>query len=139
MRRISLYACSNETPSREIYVRPFAGAGKWQVSTGGGVNPIWSPAGRQLLYAAQDRRIFVVDYTVEGNSFHHGTPRPWADKPIVNTTIAGGNTFDVAPDGKRVLVLPNPEPAEEAKGNLHLTVLVNFFDELRRRIPTDGK
>ena len=68
-----------------------------------------------------------------------GKTRPWADKPIVTTNPLGGNTFDTAPDGKRLVVLSNPERKNEAQGNLHVTVLVNFFDELRRRIPTDGK
>jgi len=129
---------SNEGGTSEIYVRPLAGGGKWQVSTGGGGNPIWSPAARQLFYAAPDGRIFVTDYTVDGNSFRRGQPRPWADKPILNR-IGGGNIFDVAPDGKRLIVLPNPERTDERKENLHVTVLVNFFDELRRRMPPGGK
>jgi len=92
-----------------------------------------------LPYAAWDGRIFAVDYTVVGTSFLYGTPRPWADRPIVNRTVVGGNTFDISRDGTRVVLIPNTQQAEEAKGNLHLTVLVNFFDEVRRRIPPDGK
>jgi len=130
---------SSQSGSDEIYVRPFAGGGKWQVSIAGGLNPIWSPAGRQLLYQTRDGRIFVADYTVEGNSFRPGKTRPWADKLIVNTNLVGGNTFDITPDGKRLVVLSNPERTNEAQGNLHVTVLVNFFDELRRRVPPDGK
>ena len=42
--------------------------------------------------------------------------------------------LDVHPDGKRFAVFPRPE-IEETKGNLHLTFLLNFFDELRRRLP----
>ena len=58
---------------------------------------------------------------------------------LAHPDLGGGNTFDIAPDGKRLVVLSNPERTNEAQGNLHVTVLVNFFDELRRRIPTDGK
>jgi Tol biopolymer transport system component len=130
---------SNETGTSEIYVRPFSGGGKWQVSAGGGNNPIWSPAGRQLFYAGPQRRIFVVDYTANGSSFQRGNPRPWTDTPILNTNIGGGNLFDVMTDGKRVIVLPQPERNEERAGNLHLTFLVNFFDEVRRRMPAGGK
>jgi hypothetical protein len=42
--------------------------------------------------------------------------------------------FDVSPDGKRVVVFPRRQE-ENTQGSLHVTVLLNFFDELRRRIP----
>jgi hypothetical protein len=29
----------------------------------------------------------------------------------------------------------DPESASDEKGSVHITVLVNFFDELRRRLP----
>ena len=42
---------SNEGGLFEIYVRAFPGpGGKWRVSSDGGVWPIWSPAGRELLF-----------------------------------------------------------------------------------------
>ena len=41
-----------------------------------------------------------------------------------------GRNFDLAPDGKRIV-------AFETMTNLHVKLLVNFFDELRRRLP-DG-
>jgi hypothetical protein len=42
----------------------------------------------------------------------------------------------LAPDGKRfaVLALPDIQPGE--KGTVHVTMLFNFFDYLRRVIPT---
>jgi len=39
------------------------------------------------------------------------------------------------PDGKRFAVCPVPETAPEEKGNAHVTFLLNFGDELRRRLP----
>jgi eukaryotic-like serine/threonine-protein kinase len=130
---------SNETGSYEIYVRPVSGGGKWQVSTAGGNNPIWSPAGRQLFYVDPQRRITVVDYTDSGNSFQRGNPRLWEEKSIVSASPSGGNLMDVMPDGKRIVVLAEPGDSEERKENLHLTFLVNFFDEVRRRMPAGGK
>ena len=41
----------------------------------------------------------------------------------------------MAPDGKRVLVLTPVESAEPAKQKHEVVFLVNFFDELRRRVP----
>jgi len=43
-------------------------------------------------------------------------------------------THDIAPDGKRAIVLPIPDRMA-TRGTAHVTVLLNFFDELRRRLP----
>jgi len=36
-------------------------------------------------------------------------------------------------------VIPRPEATGEQKGSVHVTALLNFFDELRRRVPAGGK
>jgi len=74
----------------------------------------------------------VVDYTVNGDSFVPGKPRLWSDKQIF---YAGMSNLDLAPDGKRFAVFPMPEAAGPEKGSVHVTFLLNFLDELRRRIP----
>jgi hypothetical protein len=45
---------------------------------------------------------------------------------------------DLAPDGKRFVaaILPRADSAGEPKGSVHVIFLLNFFDEVRRRIPT---
>jgi hypothetical protein len=43
--------------------------------------------------------------------------------------------MDLARDGKRFVVLSLPETAPGAKGSVHVTVLLNFFDWLRTRLP----
>jgi hypothetical protein len=42
---------------------------------------------------------------------------------------------DIAPDGQRFAVFPKPESLDEKQGNVHVTFLVNFFDEVLRRAP----
>jgi eukaryotic-like serine/threonine-protein kinase len=42
---------SDESGSREVYVRPFpSGSGKWRISTNGGSQPRWSRDGKELFY-----------------------------------------------------------------------------------------
>jgi serine/threonine-protein kinase len=126
---------SNESGRNEIYVRPFpAGSGgKWQVSSVGGLYAFWANNGRELFYETADNRIMVVNYTVNGPSFVRGKPRLWSDKQLFFT---GTSNLDLAPDGKRFVVLSLPEtPAGGEKGTVHVTILENFFDEVRRRIP----
>jgi hypothetical protein len=43
--------------------------------------------------------------------------------------------FDLAPDGKRFVVLMAPEGAEVSRLQGHVTLVMNFFDELRRIAP----
>ncbi|HLN01698.1 MAG TPA: protein kinase, partial [Bryobacteraceae bacterium] len=125
---------SNETGTDEVYVRPFPAVrgGKWQISTGGGLYGIWSNNGRELFYETADSRIMVVEYTVDGDSFVPGKPRVWSEKQIF---YAGSSNLTLAPDGKRFAVFAIPEAAAPGKGSVHVTFLLNFFDELRRRIP----
>ena len=125
---------SNESGSNEIWVRPFpdASRGKWQVSTGGGLYAFWSNNGRELFYETADNRIMVVDYTINGATFVRGKPRPWSDRQLF---YPGTSNLDLAPDGKRFAVLALPETPPGEKGTVHVTMLLNFFDELKRRIP----
>jgi hypothetical protein len=61
-----------------------------------------------------------------------------ADKPRVWLAKPGGTLFDLSPDGKRLAVVtPMAAAAAEAPKPEHEVVfLENFFDELRRRVPT---
>jgi hypothetical protein len=74
----------------------------------------------------------VTDYSVKGDAFVPGTVRAWSEKQIQRRGTR--QNFDLSPDGKRVAVFPRLE-AEENAGPLHVTFLLNFFDEVRRRIP----
>lgn len=127
---------SDESGTYEMYVRPSGSAqpgpgGKWQISNGGGMYPIWSRDGRELFYATQDYRLMVSDYTVKGDSFTYSKPRLWADKQLLGSVRP---YYDIAPDGKRFAVFARPE-SEERQGNVHVTFLLNFFDEVARKVP----
>jgi serine/threonine-protein kinase len=113
------------------------GTGKWLISIGGGQFPIWSRDGRQLFYEGLDDRIMGVAYSAKDDSFAAGKPRPWSSTQIMDIAPHAWN-LDLASDGKR-FVVAIPPPAESlaaAKNSFHVTFLLNFFDEVRRRIPT---
>jgi hypothetical protein len=125
---------SNESGRSEIYVQPFPAGrgGKWQVSTGGGLYGIWSNNGRELFYETPDYHIMVLDYTATGDSFVPGKPRLWTEKAVF---YPGNSNLTLAPDGKHFAVFPVPESAGPEKGTLHVSFLLNFLDEVKRRIP----
>jgi eukaryotic-like serine/threonine-protein kinase len=122
---------SNASGKYEVYVRAFpppasGQAGQWEISNSGGTSPTWSRNGHELIYRAGDQ-LMAVRYSVNGDSFVAEKPRVWIAK-------LGGTQWDLAPDGKRVAVL-TPVAAETPKPDHEVTILFNFFDELRRRVP----
>ncbi len=130
---------SRESGPNEVYVRPFPGpGGKWQISIGGGAHAIWSRNGRELFYESPDNHIMAAAYTAKADSFAADKPRPWSNTQIFEPVALQWN-LDLAPDGKRFAVIPRPEAASEQKGSVHVTVLLNFFDELRRKLPPGTK
>ncbi len=97
----------------EVYVRPFALArlgtgGKWQISTAGGVIPIWSRNGRELFYLSPENRIMVSDFVVRGGSFVASKPRLWSSQQLLTV---GYTNLDLAPDGKRFAITAGPRHA----------------------------
>lgn len=127
---------SDESGTHQIYVRSFPDKGRrWQISNSGGVYPVFSRDGRQLFFRTEDSRmIMVASYTANGDSFVAGRPRVWSETLLVDAGLTGSN-FDVAPDGMRIVaVMPEQRP-EEPNGQDHVVLLLNFFDELRRRAP----
>jgi serine/threonine-protein kinase len=63
--------------SSRIFVEPLEGEGLWQISTGAGGYPRWSPDGRRLYFIAildSGRPLMEVDVT-GGDTFRCGKPR----------------------------------------------------------------
>jgi hypothetical protein len=74
----------------------------------------------------------AVDYTAKGDSFTAGKPQVWAEARLRN--LAPYSNYDLAPDGKCLAAFLGDD-ANGEKPLTHLTFLLNFFDELRRKVP----
>ena len=122
---------SNESGQPEIYVRPFPNLddGKWQVSAAGGVDPVWSPDGRDLFFQSPGE-LMVAQVETEP-TFNAATP----ESVFIRTGFAGseGREYDIAPDGERFLFLRG-QGGQVAEGNLGLVFVQNWFEELRARV-----
>jgi Tol biopolymer transport system component len=117
----------------EVYVRAFPDNGNQvQISNAGGVSPAWSRTGHELFYRTEDERIMVANYTVKGDSFVASKPHVWFTKQLANTGL--GINFDLAPDGKRFLVVMPSESPSPRQNQSHVMLVTNFFDEVRRRV-----
>jgi serine/threonine protein kinase/Tol biopolymer transport system component len=131
---------SSESGTAELYVRRYPGpGGKSQISTGGGSHPIWSRQEHKLFYPTPDWRIMEVGYSATGDSFAAEKPWMWSQKGLA--FLGGCYPYDLAPDGKRFAVVLNPGAAGEPgrKPTDSVVVLLNFFDELRRKLPRGKK
>jgi serine/threonine-protein kinase len=129
---------SDESGSVEVYVRRVSEpGGKWQVSVGGGITPMWSRTGHEIFYLSPtSNRIMVAEYQAAGDSFVARKPSPWSSVQILSPGFVNA---DLAPDGKHFAVFPDLEATASAKETVHVTFLLNFFDELKRRAPAAGK
>ncbi len=132
--------CSNESDQLEVYVVPFPGpGGRWRISTAGGAFPAWARNKRELFFQdLESHRIMVVTYTASGDSFAVASPpRVWSDSRLLELGVH--RAYDVAPDGRRLAGVLYADGTAEWKRVMRVNFMLNFLDELRRRVPTDTR
>jgi Tol biopolymer transport system component len=119
---------SNVTGRVEVYVEPFARTGaRLQVSVDGGREPLWSRNGRELFYR---RRSQMFAVPVDTRRLTAGKPVLLFERPYVTNGLSG-HDYDVTPDGRFLLIKLSAEEQEPPR----LNVVLNWTDELRRRVP----
>ena len=125
---------SSETGQREVYVQRFPGLGsKLTVSTDGGRQPVWSPAGGELFYRGR-RGMMVVPVETEP-MLSLGVPEVLFEQQYY--FFRGDRTYDVAPDGQRFLMIKEVDTADPTAGQRQIVLIENWFDELERLVPTN--
>jgi Tol biopolymer transport system component len=126
---------SDESGRYEIYVQPYPGpGGKWQVSTDGGTEPHWTMNGRELVYRNGDK-VIVVGVATQP-TFSTGKPRILFEGPYVSPAI-NTRTWDASLDGQRFVML-KPVRQEQAPPT-QINVVLNWFEELKQKVPTGKK
>ena len=114
---------SDETGRDEVYIQSFPdGPDRVQVSTNGGQGQRWSRDGKEIFFREGEK---LMAASVRGRDV--GRPVMLFEQPW-----SGG--YDVAPDGRFITALPDenapPTPAH---------IVLNWFEELRRLVPTRGR
>ena len=105
--------------------------GRTQVSTGGGRAAAWSRDGRRLYYRSlEGDEILAVDVSTSASPV---LSRPVAVARLPRVQVTRG-FFDVMPDGRLLVV--DDESAGDATSELR--VVVNWFDELKRKMAGDA-
>jgi serine/threonine protein kinase len=118
---------SDESGTFEVYLSPFpAAGGKWQVSQGGGVQPVWNHDGTVLYYLGPGGKLMEVSVKEKGAAVEIGTPQELFQHAMVRSD-AYGRAYTVAPDGKRFLVNKSGEVI-----TVPLTLVANWTAGLQK-------
>jgi Tol biopolymer transport system component len=118
----------------QVFVQPYpAGGEKHQISTDGGVKPVWSPDGKRIYYRNGDR-IMAVAMDTSG-TFRAEAPSVLFEGQFAEATYWTHPNFDLAPDGKSFVMIK----ADENWGRTtEVRVVQNWFEEVERLAPTSG-
>jgi serine/threonine-protein kinase len=108
----------------EVYARPFPGpGGRYQVSSGGGVEPAWAPDGRTLFYRGTSHLMAAtVSTTPELTVVRRDTLFP-----IEAQGSGAAAAYDVTPDGKHFIFAQYTGVARPP------IVVVGWAEQLRQR------
>jgi Tol biopolymer transport system component len=118
---------SNESGTSEVYVRPLMGGARTQISSAGGIQPVWSPDGRRVYYLNP----VLVLFSVEVRSSPAALEVTRRDS-LFAANFAGSNQsahqmYDISPDGNRFVGI-------YSETLVRLRVITNWLDEVRPKL-----
>jgi eukaryotic-like serine/threonine-protein kinase len=119
---------SAESGRSEVYVQPFPrGAGKWQISAGGGTMPAWRRDGREIFFLGADGKLMAAGVNA-GSTFEAEAPRALFASRVRSLIGLSRRQYDVSADGQRFLV--NANLAEQSP--VPITLLQNWTSKASR-------
>jgi Tol biopolymer transport system component len=130
---------SNESGNWDIYVQPF-GAGvtgvRSTVSNAGGTQPRWSHDGRELFFVSPANEMMRVRVAA-GTTWSAGTPEKLFDASPYFWGGTGNPYFmyDIARDGRFLVVKLPTTPKSDTQGVDNLIVVQHWTEELKRLVP----
>jgi serine/threonine-protein kinase len=134
-RWLAYQSNENKSGQFEIYVRPFpnVNGGYWQVSTGGGAQPLWAPGGGELFYRSLTGAVMSVKVNT-GPGWSASAPAKLFDGGTYS--LGGGEAFgrgyDYDSRRQRFLMVRTLESPESAATPPGFVVVQNWFEELKR-------
>jgi len=126
---------SDETGLDQIYVRPYPEPDvKWLISgEEGGIEPVWSPDGKELFYRSGNR-MMVASIQTRGQTLDVGKPKLLFEGSYVGHSIpTAWQYYDISPDGQRFFMI---KEGEGSGPQAQINVVLNWFEELKRLVPT---
>ncbi|AMY07936.1 Serine/threonine-protein kinase PrkC [Luteitalea pratensis] len=113
----------------QIFVRPFPNVNDAmaQVSTTGGVQPLWARDGRELFYQSLDGSLMSVP-VVPGRTWKPQAPVRVMDPDVLREVSISLRTYDVSPDGRRFLVIKSAPGENTAASPPQVIVVQNWVE-----------
>jgi len=109
---------SDESGRREVYVVPFHGGDKLQVSTSGGTAPIWRNDGKELVFLSLSWVVMAVPIGADGGQLKLGAPQ---------ALFRSTPYYDIAPGGQKFLSILVGD-----QGSKPITLVTNWPAELKQ-------
>jgi serine/threonine-protein kinase len=127
---------SDESGRDEVYVRPVEGSGgKWQISTQGGGEPVWARSGKELFYRDGDKMMAVAVETKP--QFTAGKPKLLFEGHYETSNYTNYlRNYDVSLDSQHFLMV---KAGEQVTSATQISIILNWFEELKRRVPSGTK
>jgi hypothetical protein len=102
----------------------------------GGSQPRWARSGRELFYTGLDGALMSVP-VIPGATLAIGEPARVFAGTYFNgpTVLSMGGTYDVAPDGRRFLMLKQGDSGTQPVEPPTVVVVKNWMEELKRLVP----
>ena len=126
------------TEAATIYVQPFPATGaKFQISKDvGGHHALWSPDGKEIFYVPGGGPVVAVSVTTQP-TFAVGNPAPVAGG-LPNSSGQNPRNYDIAPNGQRFIftAVDAGQTQSGAAAAPQIQVVLNWFEELKARVPT---
>jgi serine/threonine protein kinase/Tol biopolymer transport system component len=120
---------SGESDQGQVFVRRYPGPDrKWLVSTQGGTHPRWNRNGKELFYR-DGSKMMAVDLNFSPDPVP-SSPRLLFDRRYAFGISLTTPNYDVSPDGQRFVMVKD----ESESGRL--SFVLNWFEELKARVPT---
>jgi serine/threonine protein kinase len=125
---------SNETGDNEVWVRQFRGSKREKISNDGGSEVMWGPDRKNLeLFYRGTKQFERIEIQTEPE-LKIGFREALFDDVYMRTRFPGHRNYDISKDGKRFLMIKQVD--EQPAPVMHLNVELNWFEELKRRVPT---
>ena len=119
----------------QVYVQPFPKTGaKHRVTQQGGVDPLWSPDGKELFYL-NGGQLMGIDIATEP-AFSFGNEQALGMRGFV-AAFGPTRPYDITPDGQRFLMVFPADQADSVTetADERINIVLNWFEELKERVP----
>jgi eukaryotic-like serine/threonine-protein kinase len=126
---------SDRTGQAEVWVQGYPDGVPVPVSSSGGYEPRWSGDGKEIFYL-QGSSMYAVAVDTEAAELSFEAPVLLFSGSFFAAPSAETRSYDVARDG-RFLMIQREDAVGANDGPASIVVVENWFEELKRRVPTE--